>query len=447
MGLRYSSSDSSKLMSALSGNLSTARSTVSELQTGSRQVVAAVDGKTLSGAAYTAGKGLFSELILPTISRVATAIEGVQADLTKYTGANGFIQGEGFLDEDILKRQIRQLKTSQSRITSSARQFKQLASSSSVPGVSNALKSTQRRMEKMATSLQDDIDKLEEKVKKLQNFASQTNGLFSNSLNELKIAMQAVVVLGDTKVNNDGSYSLPAGIDKSWFNQLKGGSSNSEGYGAKEGAKDFLDGLSPKEFAKESIIAALEATENKALKEGKNVGRSWAAKLQPRSSLGTFIKDTNKQRKWLTGKLRGMSNSTSQTIGKFAKWGGKASIGLSAYSDYKEFNNEHQNVGRAVTYSVISTGAGLGAGYVAAGTVGVALASLPATAGIFIAMGVGAATKVGVKALYNNWEPFNYVVNSIGDTLNSAGNKVKEQVGKLGEVFIAPGLPAKTVMN
>lgn len=447
MGLKYSSADSSKMMSALSGNLSAARSTISELQAGSRQVVAAVDGKLLSGAAYTAGKGLFSELILPTIDRVTTAIERVQADLTKYTGANGFIQGEAFLDEDILKRQIRQLKTSQSRVTSSARQFKKLASSSNLPGLSNALKSTQRRLERMAMSLQDDIDKLEEKVKKLQNFASQTNGLFSNSLNELKIAMQAVVVLGDTKVNSDGSYSLPAGIDKSWFNQLKGGSSNSEGYGLKEGTGDFLKEMTPKEFAKESIVAALEATEKKVLKEGKNVGRSWAAKLQPRSSLGTFVKETNKQRKWLTGKLRGMSNSTSQTVGKLAKWGGKASIGLSAYSDYREFNNEHQNVGRAVTYSVISTGAGLGAGYVAAGTVGVALAGFPAAFGVLAAMAVGAATKVGVKALYNNWEPFNYAVNSIGDTLNSAGNKVREHVGKLGEVFIAPGPPAKTVMG
>ncbi|MBF8808742.1 MAG: hypothetical protein IC227_11490 [Enterococcus lacertideformus] len=37
------------------------------------KVVSDVDGHQLSGAAYTAGKGLFSELIIPTITR--TTIE------------------------------------------------------------------------------------------------------------------------------------------------------------------------------------------------------------------------------------------------------------------------------------------------------------------------------------------------------------------------------------
>ena len=86
MGLVYSSSESASLMSAIASNLATAKSTVSDLKSGSQRLITAVDGRTLSGAVYKAGKGLFSELVLPTISQVRTSIEGKQNDLVKYTG-------------------------------------------------------------------------------------------------------------------------------------------------------------------------------------------------------------------------------------------------------------------------------------------------------------------------------------------------------------------------
>ena len=52
------------------------------------------------------------------------------------------------------------------------------------------LNHAQERLNRMANSMQDDIDKLQKKIKKLHDFSSQTNGLFSNSLNEMKIAMR-----------------------------------------------------------------------------------------------------------------------------------------------------------------------------------------------------------------------------------------------------------------
>ncbi|MGX7243912.1 hypothetical protein ACWOC1_03560 [Enterococcus quebecensis] len=82
------------------------------------------------------------------------------------------------------------------------------------------LKHAQNRLNRMANSMQDDIDKVQKKIKKLHDFSSQTNGLFSNSLNELSIAMQGVLVLNGTVVNSDGSYSLPKGTDKSWFSKM-----------------------------------------------------------------------------------------------------------------------------------------------------------------------------------------------------------------------------------
>ena len=56
MGLVYSKEDSDNLIQALSKNLSSATETINELKNGCQQVTAAVDGQTLSGVAYTAGK-------------------------------------------------------------------------------------------------------------------------------------------------------------------------------------------------------------------------------------------------------------------------------------------------------------------------------------------------------------------------------------------------------
>ena len=221
MGLVYSSSDSASLMSAIASNLATAESTVSDLKSGSQRLITAVNGRTLSGAAYKAGKGLFSELVLPTISRVSTSIEGIKNDLVKYTGANAAISSEGFLDEEKLITQLRLMKASKAALKASAKAAGNMATNNPLPGVKDLLRETQKKFEQMANSLQADIDKALKKIKKLHDFSSQTNGLFSKSLDELSIAMQGVLVLNGTTVKSDGSYSLPGGTDKSWFSKIQ----------------------------------------------------------------------------------------------------------------------------------------------------------------------------------------------------------------------------------
>ncbi len=74
-----------------------------------------------------------------------------------------------------------------------------------------------RNLMRMADSLQEDIYNLQRKQQKLHAFNSQTSGLFNNSLLELKLAMQSVLVFNETIVKADGSYVLPKGVDGSWF--------------------------------------------------------------------------------------------------------------------------------------------------------------------------------------------------------------------------------------
>ncbi|WP_270790731.1 hypothetical protein [Enterococcus faecalis] len=156
MGLIYSSSDSSAMMRALSSNLAVARTTTSELTAGCQQLIAAIDGHTLSGAAYNAGKGLFSELVIPTIHRMTAAVDNVQSDLAKYSAADVFIASEGFLDEDKLKLKIKIMKANQQLLHDSARAVATLAHSQPIPGIYELLQNAQRTFIKMADSMHVD---------------------------------------------------------------------------------------------------------------------------------------------------------------------------------------------------------------------------------------------------------------------------------------------------
>ena len=221
MGLIYSSSDSSAMMRALSSNLAVARTTTSELTAGCQQLIAAIDGHTLSGAAYNAGKGLFSELVIPTIHRMTAAVDNVQSDLAKYSAADAFIASEGFLDEDKLKLKIKIMKANQQLLHDSARAVATLAHSQPIPGIYELLQNAQRTFIKMAESMQQDIDKLHKQIQKLNEFDRQTKNLFATSLEEMQLAMQGILVLNETTVKSNGLYTLPSGVDKSYFTEIK----------------------------------------------------------------------------------------------------------------------------------------------------------------------------------------------------------------------------------
>jgi len=55
----------------------------------------------------------------------------------------------------------------------------------------------------------------------LHEFNAAVSGLFDSDLAELKIVVQSVNALNGTTVNPDGTYKLPIGFDKSWFETSK----------------------------------------------------------------------------------------------------------------------------------------------------------------------------------------------------------------------------------
>ena len=221
MGLIYVSSESSDFMSALKSNLESGKETVSQLKSGSQKVVSAVDGKQLSGAAYTAGKGLFADLVIPTITRTTNAIEQIEQELKKYQNADKIVASEGELNEDKLNQQIQVTRTMKNSVDQTLFFVRLQTTLNPIASVLDTLLNVQRDLERMTDSFQQDIDHLQNQLRKLQDFNTQTSGLFANSLNELKIAMQGVLILNNTTIKSDGSYSLPKGTNKSYFEKIK----------------------------------------------------------------------------------------------------------------------------------------------------------------------------------------------------------------------------------
>ena len=184
------------------------------------------------------------------------------------------------------------------------------------------------------------------------------------------------------------------------------------------------------EWSKESLGQFLESTKETIIKQGKNIGKSWGARLQPREN-GKFVRDSFKPRKWLSGKLKGLSGTASKAIGFIAKWGGRGLIALGAYEEATEYYNEYHNVGRAISYSTVATGAGVLTGM----AVGAAFAGAPFIVGLGAAVVVGAAVSVGIKALYKNVKPFRDVVDGAGDILNGVGKTLSNSLSSLKGAF------------
>ena len=184
------------------------------------------------------------------------------------------------------------------------------------------------------------------------------------------------------------------------------------------------------EWSKESLGQFLESTKETIIKQGKNIGKSWGARLQPREN-GKFVRDSFKPRKWLSGKLKGLSGTASKAMGFIAKWGGRGLIALGAYEEATEYYNEYHNVGRAISYSTVATGAGVLTGM----AVGAAFAGAPFIVGVGAAVVVGAAVSVGIKALYKNVKPFRDVVDGAGDILNGVGKALSNSVSSLKGAF------------
>lgn len=222
MGIKYSSSESSSLIEAMNSNIEIANEITDRLSSGSDHLISVLESGKLQGAAYTAEKNLFSEIIIPSIKKLQSAIDDIQTELTSYKNADAVISGFGELDLDDLKTQKDTREKQLAEVKTQIRENEKLRSIIGALGNGNLGNhfSKNNALHELEYQLQMGIDELKDKIEKLEWFVLQVSQYFSDSLQVLSLAIQGATQLSKIIVDNNGNYYVD-GVDMTWFDKMK----------------------------------------------------------------------------------------------------------------------------------------------------------------------------------------------------------------------------------
>lgn len=222
MGIKYSSSESSSLIEAMNSNIEIANKITDRLSSGSDHLISVLESGKLQGAAYTAGKNLFSEIIIPSIKKLQSAIDDIQTELSSYKSADAVISGIGELDLDDLKTQKETREKQLAEVKSQIRENEKFLSLTGalITGKLGDHISKNNALHELEYHLQMRIDELKDKIEKLEWFVLQVSQYFSDSLQVLSLAIQGATQLSKIIVDNNGNYYVD-GVDMTWFDKMK----------------------------------------------------------------------------------------------------------------------------------------------------------------------------------------------------------------------------------
>ncbi|HEL1110612.1 TPA: hypothetical protein TUV12_001861, partial [Streptococcus equi subsp. zooepidemicus] len=206
----------------MTNNIQIANEITDRLSSGCDHLIASLDSGELQGAAYTAGRGLFTAIIIPSIKKLQAAIDAIQVELTTYQRADAQISRYGTLDRDQLtelkRLRERQVQVIQAQIDENESFMKQV--SSLLTGDYGTLWSDTSTLYHAKNQLEIGIREVTTKLESLEWFLTQTSDCFRDSLVILQLAIQGATQLSQVFMSSDGSYST-AGLDMSWVTSLK----------------------------------------------------------------------------------------------------------------------------------------------------------------------------------------------------------------------------------
>lgn len=240
MGVKYSAQESQELIQAMTNNLQVANEVTDRLSSGCDHLISSLDSGELTGAVYTAGKGLFTEIIIPSIKKLQAAIDDIQLELTSYKNADAQVSGYGDLDLDQLK-ELKKLREEQLAIVEAQIQARE--------NWLNQIKdffslnwgkafSEKTILYNTKSQIESGIQDLDDKIEKLEFFVSEVSQYFSDSLEVLGLAIQGATQLSKVIVDSDGNYYAD-GLDMSWVQKMKDVKIESAKYDSSKKAKDL----------------------------------------------------------------------------------------------------------------------------------------------------------------------------------------------------------------
>ena len=221
MGVKYSSAESSALIDALSNNIEVANEITDRLSSGCEYLVSSLDSGKLQGAAYTAGKGLFTDIIIPAITKIKEAVDDIQIELNSYRTANEPVSHYGNLDLEELKALKKSkedmLKVVNEQIAEHESFFNQLKDH--ITFNYDAHRETSRQLTESKNNLESEIQSVTKKIDELELFVSQVASFFSDSLTVLKLAIQGASQLSQVAIDANGNYNTD-GLDMTWLKKM-----------------------------------------------------------------------------------------------------------------------------------------------------------------------------------------------------------------------------------
>lgn len=221
MGVKYSSAESSALIDALTNNIEIANEITERLSSGCEYLVSSLDSGKLQGAAYTAGKGLFTDIIIPAITKIKEAVDDIQIELNSYKTANETVSQYGNLDLDELKALKKSkedmLTVVNEQIAEHESFFNQLKDH--ITFNSDAHRETSRQLTDSKNNLESEIQSVTKKINELEMFVSQVASFFSDSLTVLQLAIQGANQLSQVVVDANGNYYTD-GLDMTWLKKM-----------------------------------------------------------------------------------------------------------------------------------------------------------------------------------------------------------------------------------
>ena len=222
MGVKYSAADSAQLIQAMTSNLQVANQVTDRLSSGCDHLIASLDSGELQGAAYTAGKGLFTEVIIPAIKKLQEAIDDIQRELSSYKSADTEVAKYGELDLELLKEQLKikqeMLEKTQAQLAEYQSLSRRISDGFAGKLADNLSKTI--ALTDVENQLNIGIREIQEKIDKLEWFVAQVSQYFADSLQVLGLAIQGATQLSQVLVDSEGNYSTD-GIDMSWSAKMK----------------------------------------------------------------------------------------------------------------------------------------------------------------------------------------------------------------------------------
>ncbi len=220
MGVKYSSAESSALIEALSNNIEIANEITERLSNGCDYLVSSLDSGKLQGAAYTAGKGLFTDIIIPAITKIKEAVDDIQIELNSYKTANEPVSQYGNLDLEELKALKKSKEDMLTVVNEQIAEHESFFNKLKDTFNSDAHRETSRQLTDSKNNLESEIQSVTKKINELELFVSQVASFFSDSLTVLQLAIQGASQLSQVIVDANGNYYTD-GLDMTWVDELK----------------------------------------------------------------------------------------------------------------------------------------------------------------------------------------------------------------------------------